>query len=233
MELRGHEFVFGYGSLAALGDGVAPSRTPRAEGFVCDLPGYRRQWGVAMDNRRDLPGYKHYTDELGRRPAVFVCFLDLMPDPRTAVNGLCIPVDGARLAVLDERERNYERVDVSASVVAGDARVWAYVGARASRLRMRWAVAAHRAVIDGSDTVVTFEGSRTQYSTSPTVSWAASQPATAQASIVYSASASDISSVLSMTTGKNVGYIWVTNLGLPNDRPTQEMWEFLGRALKK
>ena len=67
MELDGREFVFGYGSLAALGDGVAPSRTPRAEGFVCDLRGYRRQWGVAMDNSRDLPGYKHYTDAVGRR----------------------------------------------------------------------------------------------------------------------------------------------------------------------
>jgi hypothetical protein len=148
MALRGREFVFGYGSLTALADGVVPSRTPRAAGFVCDLHGYRRHWGVAMDNRRDLPGYKHYTDELGRRPAVFVCFLDVMPDPRTAVNGLCIPVDGARLAVLDERERNYERVDVSASVDAGDARVWAYLGRRDSRLRMRWAVAAHRAVIN-------------------------------------------------------------------------------------
>jgi gamma-glutamylcyclotransferase (GGCT)/AIG2-like uncharacterized protein YtfP len=148
MELQGREFVFGYGSLAALGDGVAPSRAPRADGFVCDLRGYRRQWGVAMDNSRDLPGYKHYTDELGRRPPVFVCFLDIGTDRRASVNGLCIPVDGARLAVLDERERNYERVDVSASVDAGGARVWTYVGRREARLRMRWAVAAHRAVID-------------------------------------------------------------------------------------
>jgi Gamma-glutamyl cyclotransferase, AIG2-like len=150
MALQGREFVFGYGSLAALADGVVPARTPRAEGFVCDLPGYRRQWGVAMDNRRDLPGYKHYTDELGRRPAVFVCFLDVTPDPRASVNGLCVPVDDARLAVLDDRERNYERADVSAVVDARGGRVWAYVGARASRLRMRWAVAAHRAVIDAA-----------------------------------------------------------------------------------
>ena len=99
MELADRQFVFGYGSLAALADGAVPSRTPRAEGFVCDLPGYRRQWGVAMDNRRDLPGYKHYTDELGERPAVFVCFLDIETDPRGSVNGLCVPVDGARLAM--------------------------------------------------------------------------------------------------------------------------------------
>jgi hypothetical protein len=149
MELAGCQFVFGYGSLAALADGVVPSRTPRAEGFVCDLRGYRRQWGVAMDNGRDLPGYKHYTDDLGRRPAVFVCFLDIEREPRGSVNGLCVPVDGPGLAALDDRERNYDRVDVSGSVDAGGAQVWAYVGRRDSRLRMRWAVAAHRAVIDG------------------------------------------------------------------------------------
>jgi hypothetical protein len=155
MKLLGREFVFGYGSLAAPADGVVPSRTPRAEGFVCDLSGHRRQWGVAMDNRRDLPGYKHYTDALGRRPAVFVCFLDIEVDPRRSVNGLCLPVDGPRLAALDQRERNYERVDVSASVDAGGAGVWAYVGRRDARLRMRWAVAARRAVIDADylDTV--------------------------------------------------------------------------------
>jgi gamma-glutamylcyclotransferase (GGCT)/AIG2-like uncharacterized protein YtfP len=151
MELRGHEFVFGYGSLAALPDAVAASRRPAPEGFVCDLRGHRRQWGVAMDNRRDLPGYKHYTDGRGERPPVFVCFLDVIGDapPSATVNGLCVPVDSARLAALDDRERNYERHDVSALVDAGGARVWTYVGRRDARLRMRWAVGARRAVIDG------------------------------------------------------------------------------------
>jgi hypothetical protein len=64
------------------------------------------------------------------------------------VNGLCVPVDAARLAALDDRERNYERRDVSALVDAAGARVWTYVGRREARLRMRWAVGARRAVID-------------------------------------------------------------------------------------
>jgi Gamma-glutamyl cyclotransferase, AIG2-like len=158
MDLRGHEFVFGYGSLAALAaltDGRAPSLTPAAGGFVCDLRGRRRRWGVAMDNRRDLPGYKHYTDASGARPPVFVCFLDIVADVASSVNGLCVPVDAARLAGLDARERNYERREVSALVDAGGARVWAYVGRHAARRRMRRAVAAGRAVIDAGylDTV--------------------------------------------------------------------------------
>ena len=149
MDLRGREFVFGYGSLTALPDAVPASRRARPEGFVCDLRGHRRQWGVAMDNRRDLPGYKHYTDAAGRRPPVFVCFLDIVADRASAVNGLCVPVDAGHLAVLDDRERNYERREVSALVDAGGARVWTYVGRREARLRMRWAVGARRAVIDG------------------------------------------------------------------------------------
>ena len=113
MDLRGHEFVFGYGALTALADGAAPSRTPAAGGFVCDLREHRRQWGVAMDNRRDLPGYKHYTDAAGDRPPVFVCFLDIAADAGSSVNGLCVPVDAVRLRALDVRERNYRRRDVS------------------------------------------------------------------------------------------------------------------------
>jgi hypothetical protein len=149
MDLRGHEFVFGYGSLAAAPDGTAVSRRLRPEGFVCDLRGHRRQWGVAMDNRRDLPGYKHYTDLRGERPPVFVCYLDVVDDapPWATVNGLCLPVDARRLALLDGRERNYERRDVSAAVDAGGARVWTYVGRREARMRMRWAVGARRAII--------------------------------------------------------------------------------------
>ena len=148
MDLRGHQFVFGYGSLATLPEGVAASRTRGPGGFVCDLRAHRRQWGVAMDNRRDLPGYKHYTDAAGRRPPVFVCFLDIVADPACTVNGLCVPVDAARLAALDARERNYERLDVSELVDADGARVWAYMGRPPARLRMRRAAAAGRAVID-------------------------------------------------------------------------------------
>jgi dephospho-CoA kinase len=109
-----------------------------------------------MDNRRDLPGYKYYTDATGRRPEVFVAYLDLVgapDDPATAVNGLCLPVDGATLAVLDRRERNYERVDVSDRLAPGapgadGIRVWAYLGSAAARERFAAGRAAGTAVID-------------------------------------------------------------------------------------
>src|SRR6201999_4383939 len=102
------QFVFGYGSLTAR-PGPVPTRELKDHGFVADLLGLRRIWGVAMDNRRDLPGYKYYTDAEGRRPEVFVAYPDLVPaeaasahpdlvpaDPAAThparVNGLCLPV---------------------------------------------------------------------------------------------------------------------------------------------
>ena len=143
------DYVFGYGSLA-VGDPV-PRRVRRQGGFIADLRGMRRRWGVAMDNAVDLPGYKCYLDPGGRRPALSVCFLDIEPDrsPQARVNGVCRPVDAAGLAALDRRERNYERIDVSEQVVpdADGMRVWAYRGSVAGRARFAAAVRAGRAVI--------------------------------------------------------------------------------------
>ncbi|MGZ4295803.1 MAG: gamma-glutamylcyclotransferase [Solirubrobacteraceae bacterium] len=107
-----------------------------------------------MDNRHDLPGYKYYTDAGGRRPEVFVAYLDLVAaadDAGAAVNGLCLPVDGAMLEALDRRERNYERVDVSdrvAAAGAGGVRVWAYVGSVEARERLAAGRREGTAVID-------------------------------------------------------------------------------------
>ncbi len=142
------DYVFGYGSLAA-GD-VTPGRRRLLTGFVADLRGMRRGWGVAMDNRVDLPGYKCYLDPDGRRPALSVCFLDIDPvaslDAR--VNGVCLPVDAAALAALDRRERNYDRIDVSDRLADADGmRVWTYRGSAAGRARFDAAVHAGTAVI--------------------------------------------------------------------------------------
>jgi len=145
--------VFAYGSLTAR-PGPVPTRELKEHGFVADLAGLRRIWGVAMDNRRDLPGYKYYTDGAGARPEVFVAYLDLVAadavedEAAARVNGLCLPVDDAALEQLDRRERNYERIDVSDRVAAGGARVWAYVGMAAARERLAEGRRTGTAVID-------------------------------------------------------------------------------------
>jgi hypothetical protein len=103
---------------------------------VASLPGYRRTWGVAMDNRDVLPGYKCYADpRTGQRPAVYVAFLDLAATPTDAVNGVCVPVTPDRLAELDIRERQYERVDVSDLLPSLGGPVWVYAGSAEGRAR--------------------------------------------------------------------------------------------------
>lgn len=110
--------VFGYASLK-----VAGGRSAR-------LPGWRRVWGVAMDNRVTIPGYKVYVDPAtGERPPVHVAFLDIVEDPGGVVDGVLL--EAVDLAALDARERNYDRREVLTD--AGPA--WAYVGSPEGRGR--------------------------------------------------------------------------------------------------
>ena len=130
--------VFGYGSLLEGGAG-----TP------CRLAGHRRRLGVAMDNRRTIPGYKYYLDAAtGGRPAVCVAFLDLVPDPACSVLGVAFAVADGDLEALDARERNYTRVEVTGSLDTDlGAPVWAYSGLDDARERYARARAAGRAVV--------------------------------------------------------------------------------------
>lgn len=133
------QFVFGYGSLAGSGAGQAAL-----------LEGYRRVWGVAMDNRVDRPGYKSYRLRVdGSRPAVFVAFLDVVESSGDSVEGVLLAIDDDALPALDERERNYQRVDVTPAVACAPdgARVWTYRGTEAGRERLR------RGLRDGSAVV--------------------------------------------------------------------------------
>lgn len=133
-------FVFGFGSLVG---------RPAAAGHLAELHGFRRTWDVAMDNRVTLPGYKYYVDPVtGERPEVFVTFVNLCPAAGMSVNGYCMPVTAEQLGLLDERERNYRRIEVSEHVEPCDgARVFAYVGRAEARARYEEGLAAGTAVV--------------------------------------------------------------------------------------
>src|SRR3954447_25201179 len=132
--VRGVTLVFGSGSLV---DGpVRPAV----------LPGWRRTWGIAMDNAVDLPGYKHYeVPGTGERPAVMVAFLDVAPDPDPAaeVPGVVFEVGADELSALDRRGRNSARADVVTA--AGPAVVFA--GLPEARARVTRGVAEGRCVV--------------------------------------------------------------------------------------
>jgi hypothetical protein len=136
--MSGGELVFGYGSLVSIGVGR------RAV-----LRGHRRVWGVAMDNRRDLEGYKSYrlrTD--GSRPSVFVAFLDIVQDPGADTEGVLVAVDEAALVALDARERNYERIDISTAFDDRHGRIWTYRGSPAGRARLERGSLERSVVVD-------------------------------------------------------------------------------------
>jgi hypothetical protein len=125
------DFIFGYASLVA---------TPAVGRAV--LRGHRRVWGVAMDNAVEVPGYKVYALPNGTRPALAVAFLDLEETGGVSVDGVLLAVDAASLDALDARERQYERVDVTALIDPAPAgTVWTYIGRAPGRAR----VAAGRA----------------------------------------------------------------------------------------
>jgi dephospho-CoA kinase len=108
-------YVFGYGSLVAMGGELTPESRAWAP-----VPGrlrdYRRCWGAAMNNWEAGPTQKHFLDpESGEQPRIRVAYLDIEEEPGRTVNGLAVPVDRGRLVEIDRREMNYLRIDVSAA----------------------------------------------------------------------------------------------------------------------
>lgn len=121
------DHVFGYASLVAMEENPLPGR----------LHGYRRVWGVAMNNWEGGEAAKHFLDrETGERPRVRVAYLDIQPHEGCAVNGVAIPVDAERLSELDAREINYERIEVTEAFEgSASGRIFTYVGLEAARER--------------------------------------------------------------------------------------------------
>ncbi|HET9074910.1 MAG TPA: hypothetical protein VFN48_10050 [Solirubrobacteraceae bacterium] len=142
------EYVFAYGSLAAAGLPASGSDLP----LVARLAHAVRVWDVAMDNRETVPGYKIYVDRVsGERPAVAVTFLNLAVAIGRVCTGVLVPLDAARIAELDRRERNYRRIDVSRRILCAEdlagARIWTYRGSPAGRARYASGAAAGAAVV--------------------------------------------------------------------------------------
>lgn len=134
------DYVFGYGSL---------TRDLLADVVVARLHGYRRVFGVAADNSQEIAGYKRYRvpgDSI--YPDVYVAFLDIVEDPETIVNGVLAPVDPGALANLDRRERNYDRIEVTAAIDSSpEGRVWAYAGSPDGRDRLQAGIANGTAIV--------------------------------------------------------------------------------------
>lgn len=153
----GPAYVFGYASLVGMREAFAVGGVEH-QPVAGRLRGFRRNWGAAMDNWDAANDHKYFVEPgTGERPHLRVAYLDVEPSEGSAVNGLAIPVDAARLAVLDAREVNYSRIDVASAFEPVNTQdlhtepgadappcVFTYVGTDAARERCR------RGAIDGN-----------------------------------------------------------------------------------
>ncbi len=139
-------YVLGYGSL------VAGPVSELASRRLVHAKGLRRTWNVSMDNRLTLEGYKYYVDpDTGERPSVFVTFLNVVEDLASTINGVILPIDTHGFRSLNERERNYDRLEVTERIVEPvDGPVWAYVGSVAARERYEEGFRRGTAVVDAA-----------------------------------------------------------------------------------
>lgn len=74
--------------------------------------------------------------------------LDIAEEAGGAVEGVLLAVDDVALRALDARERNYDRIDVTAAVAGAPGRVWTYRGSAAGRERLRSGLKEGGAVVD-------------------------------------------------------------------------------------
>jgi cation transport regulator ChaC len=145
-------FVFGFGSLvkeAGLRKFLRRNANRPVESCICQLQGYRRCWNVAMDNTQNLHSYKYYLDlGTGYRPEVYVTFLNIRSAVGYEITGILFQVTEEELQMLDARERNYTRKEVSSAISLPSAgKVWVYEGTKAARERYAYGLGESRACV--------------------------------------------------------------------------------------
>ncbi len=125
-------WVFGYGSLVdpeSLGRTLGRRVTPGADFLAAELTGWGRRWNYGVGH---VVGTWCRADGIVVDDGVIVA-LGVVAAADETVNGIVALVSDIEIAALDQRERDYDRVDVTASVtVRGaalepEARVVTYV----------------------------------------------------------------------------------------------------------
>jgi cation transport regulator ChaC len=110
--------LFAYGSLVSAASAERTLGRPVKHAAVTRLPGWRRRWSQARDNRTTEKTFAHA--ESGAVPT-HCLGLNLEPDSSGAgPNGVLIELSRAELDRLAAREIRYDRVDVTEAI--GEAR---------------------------------------------------------------------------------------------------------------
>ena len=110
--------IFAYGSLASLASAERTLGRPVEHAGVARLAGWRRRWSQARDNLACEKTFARADD--GTVPT-YCLGLNLEPAAGPGPNGALIELEADELERLDLREIRYDRVDVTADVVASKA----------------------------------------------------------------------------------------------------------------
>lgn len=151
MKLAG--YVFGFGSLVdvpALAKFLGREEFGHGEIRLCELHHHRRTWNIARDNRQVYEDRPYYIDpDTGERANLFVTVVNIRRCSGHAVNGILFPVTSQEIALLDHRELNYDRCEVSDLVsVSSEHPVWVYRGSAAAEKRFEVGKAEGLAVVN-------------------------------------------------------------------------------------
>lgn len=143
-------FVFGYGSLASPDDPMVGDAATQRRSRYGMLHGYRRSWLAGIDNRSSESDHKHFVDDASgeRFDGCVLSLTAIRADTGDTCNGVAIRCDPPLLALLDQREFFFRRIDVSASFRPRlDLPVFTYVAQDDAVTLARRFVAAGRAAV--------------------------------------------------------------------------------------
>lgn len=145
-------YVFGYGSLVnatSIVHTIDRRLSPTEGPFEASLDSWVREWNVGSD--ASTHPERVWLDERGARFDGVTTYLGLRKEPGASCNGAVFQVSNRDLALLDVRERNYDRIDVTTAVTwAGKPQtcaVYTYVPRDSATARLEKALKTGRAVV--------------------------------------------------------------------------------------
>lgn len=146
-------FIFGYGSIVNLSSLLAflkKNELHHDDYEYCNLMGFRRTWNIAMDNTKDIAGYKWFRDPLTKnRPDIRVTFLNIYESHHEDfVNGILFRVTKSELDRIQKRELNYDLLEITDRLdIKVPGRAYAFIGKEEAKKRFEEGCKTNKSVI--------------------------------------------------------------------------------------
>jgi len=137
--MKEKNYIFGYGSLVNIEQLKKYLHKEDVFYTYTHLNNHQRVWNIAMDNSNTIQNYKYYLNNNKERENIFVTFLNIQKNRKSHINGILFEVDQTDLTKLDQRERNYNRINVTQDIQNKNipGKIWTYIGTREAEERFQ------------------------------------------------------------------------------------------------